>query len=93
VAATDRSRAIGYAMVAVASTLFAINAPVVKVLEHSGSTAQRLTEIRSAGAFIGFALFALLLRPQTLRVTRRQLLLLAARDRRARPRPMGVLLR
>jgi drug/metabolite transporter (DMT)-like permease len=64
-------------MVAVASTLFAINAPVVKVLEHSGFTAQRLTEIRSTGAFIGFVLFASLTRPRTLRVTGRQLALLA----------------
>jgi drug/metabolite transporter (DMT)-like permease len=78
VAATDRSRAIGYAMVAVASTLFAINAPVVKVMEGSGLTAQRLTEIRSTGAFLGFVLFALLTRPQALKVTRRQLALLAA---------------
>jgi drug/metabolite transporter (DMT)-like permease len=78
VAATDRSRAIGYAMVAVASTLFAINAPVVKVMERGGFTAQRLTEIRSTGSFVGFVLFALLARPQALAVTRRQLALLAA---------------
>ena len=43
-------------MVAVAATLFAMNAPVVKVIEHTGVSAQRLTEVRSTGAFLGFAL-------------------------------------
>ena len=65
-------------MVAVASTLFAINAPVVKVIEHHGVSAQRLTEIRSTGSFVGFTLFALAMRPHSLAVTRRQFVLLAA---------------
>ncbi len=65
-------------MVAVASTLFAINAPVVKVIEHSGVSAQRLTEIRSTGSLVGFVVVALATRPRTLAVTRRQLVLLLA---------------
>jgi drug/metabolite transporter (DMT)-like permease len=77
-AAHDRSAAVGYAMVAVASTLFAVNAPVVKVIEHSGVSAQRLTEVRSTGSLVGFVLAASLMRPSTLAVTRRQLVLLAA---------------
>jgi drug/metabolite transporter (DMT)-like permease len=74
----SRSAASGYAMVAIGSTLFAVNAPVVKVIEHTGVSAQRLTEIRSTGSLVGFALFALATRPHSLTVTRRQLLLLAA---------------
>jgi drug/metabolite transporter (DMT)-like permease len=70
--------AIGYAMVAVAATLFAVNAPVVKVIEHTGFSAQRLTEVRSTGAFFGLALFVLATRPGALRITRRQLALVAA---------------
>ena len=77
-AAPVRSAATGYAMVATASTLFAINAPVVKVIEHTGVSAQRLTEIRSTGSLAGFALFALMTRPRTLAVTWRQIALLAA---------------
>jgi len=65
-------------MVAVASTLFAVNAPVVKVIEHTGLSAERLTEVRSTGAFLGFALFALVTRPGTLAIRRRELLFVAA---------------
>jgi drug/metabolite transporter (DMT)-like permease len=73
-----RRASIGYAMVAVAATLFAVNAPVVKVIEHTGFNAQRLTEVRSTGALAGFALFAVLARPAALAITRRELLLVAA---------------
>lgn len=65
-------------MVAVAATLFAVNAPVVKVIEHTGFDAQRLTQVRSAGTFAGLVLVALATRPHALAVTRRQLMLLAA---------------
>ena len=51
----QRSAAAGYAMVAVAATLFAVNGSVVKVIEHTGFDAQRLTEVRSTGAFVGLA--------------------------------------
>jgi drug/metabolite transporter (DMT)-like permease len=65
-------------MVAVAATLFAVNASIVKVIEHTGFDAQRLTEVRSTGAFFGLALIVAATRPPTVRVTRRQLVLLAA---------------
>ena len=70
--------AIGYAMVAVAATLFAVNASVVKVIEHTGFDAQRLTEVRSTGAFVGLALVVLAIRRPAIRVTRRQFVLLVA---------------
>jgi len=76
--AEPRQAAIGYAMVAVAATLFAAGAPVVKVIEHTGFNAQRLTELRSTGAFVGFALFVVATRRETLAITRRELLLIAA---------------
>jgi drug/metabolite transporter (DMT)-like permease len=70
--------ALGYAMVAVAATLFAVNASVVKVIEDTGIDAQRLTEVRSTGAFAGLALVVAATRPSSIRVTRRELVLLAA---------------
>src|SRR5438105_13959930 len=74
----ERSAALGYAMVATAASLFAVNASVVKVIEHTGFDAQRLTEVRSTGAFAGLALVVLARRRTAIRVTRRQLVLLAA---------------
>jgi drug/metabolite transporter (DMT)-like permease len=71
-------QATGYAMVAIASTLFAVNASVVKVIEHTGFDAQRLTEVRSTGAFVGLTLVVLATRRDALLVSRRQLVLLAA---------------
>ena len=65
-------------MVAVAATLFAVNAPVVKVIEHTGFDAQRLTEVRSTGTLVGLALVVLASRRLTIRITKRQLGLLAA---------------
>jgi drug/metabolite transporter (DMT)-like permease len=65
-------------MVAVAATLFAVNASVVKVIEQTGFDAQRLTEVRSTGAFLGLALIVAATRRRAVRVTRRQLVLLAA---------------
>jgi drug/metabolite transporter (DMT)-like permease len=74
----ERSAAVGYAMVAVAATLFGVNGSVAKVIEHTGLGAQRLTEVRSTGAFAGLALIVLATRPQALAVTRRELALIAA---------------
>jgi drug/metabolite transporter (DMT)-like permease len=65
-------------MVAAGATLFAIGAPVVKVIEHTGFSAQRLTELRSTGAFLGFALFVLVARRDALSIGKRELRLLAA---------------
>src|SRR6266700_4096895 len=71
-------RALGYAMVALAATLFAVGAPVAKVIEHTGFSSQRLTAVRSTGAFAGFAFVVLATRVRKLRTNRRELLLLAA---------------
>lgn len=65
-------------MVAIAAALFAVNAPVVKVIEHTGFSSERLTQVRSAGAMLGLWAIVLLTRRDAARVTRRQLVLLAA---------------
>jgi len=65
-------------MVAVAAALFAVNASVVKVIEHNGVGAQRLTEVRSTGAFAGLLLIVLATRRDALRITGRELVLVAA---------------
>jgi len=64
-------------MVAIAATLFAVNAPVVKVIEHTGFDAQRLTEVRSTGAFVGLMLIVAATRRTALSISRRELLLVA----------------
>jgi drug/metabolite transporter (DMT)-like permease len=74
----QRAAALGYAMVAVAATLFAVNASVVKVIEHTGVGAQRLTEVRSSGAFVGLLLIVLATRPSAMAITPRELAFVAA---------------
>ncbi|HSX21558.1 MAG TPA: EamA family transporter, partial [Gaiellaceae bacterium] len=71
--ARERKPIVGYAMVLVAATLFGINGSVAKVALTSGLSAYRLTEARSAGAFIGLTALALIYSPRSLRVTRREL--------------------
>jgi drug/metabolite transporter (DMT)-like permease len=70
--------AVGYAMVAGAAALFAVNGVVAKVIEATGFSSQRLTEIRSTGAFAGLALIVAATRPEAARTTRRELALLIA---------------
>ena len=70
--------ALGYAMVAVAATLFAVNGTVSKVILGSGIDSQQLTEVRCAGALIGLTLIAAATRPASLRIRRNELLLLVA---------------
>jgi drug/metabolite transporter (DMT)-like permease len=70
--------ALGYAMVAVAATLFAVNGTVSKVVLGSGISSGELTEVRCAGALIGMALIAAATRPESLRVALADLPLLAA---------------
>jgi len=70
--------ALGYVMVAVASTLFAVNGTVSKVILGSGIDSQQLTEVRCAGALVGLALIAAATRPTSLRVRARDLPLLVA---------------
>src|SRR2546425_8537 len=70
--------ALGYAMVAVAATLFAVNGTVSKVVLSSGICSGQLTEVRCAGALIGLALIAATTRPRSLRVRLGELPLLVA---------------
>ncbi len=70
--------ALGYAMVAAAATLFAVNGTVSKVILGSGIGSQQLTEVRCAGAFAGLVLIALAGRPGSLRVYRGELPLMVA---------------
>jgi drug/metabolite transporter (DMT)-like permease len=65
-------------MVLVAATLFGLNGTVSKVVLASGISAVELVQVRSIGAFVGFALAIALWRPGSLRVTRRELPFLAA---------------
>jgi drug/metabolite transporter (DMT)-like permease len=73
-----RHRAVGYAMVAIAATLFAINGTVSKVILGSGIDAQQLTEVRCAGALLGLMLIALATRPAALPLRRSELPLIVA---------------
>ena len=74
----DRRPLLGYAMVWAAATLFAVNGTVSKVvLDSGGLSTVELTEVRSMGAFLGFAVVLLLLRPESFRVARGELLFLA----------------
>jgi drug/metabolite transporter (DMT)-like permease len=59
---------LGYAMVAVAATLFAVNGTVSKVILGSGISSGQLTAVRCAGALIGLTLIAITTRPGSLRV-------------------------
>jgi drug/metabolite transporter (DMT)-like permease len=73
-----RSSATGYAMVALAATLFAINGTVSKVILGSGIDSQQLTEVRCAGALVGLMLITLATRPKALPLRRDELPLIVA---------------
>ena len=73
----DRRPLLGYAMVWTAATLFAVNGVVSKVVLQSGLTSLELTQVRSIGAFLGFALILALTSRASLRVSRRELPYLA----------------
>jgi drug/metabolite transporter (DMT)-like permease len=73
-----RRPALGYAMVLMAATLWAVNGTVSKVLLVSGGvSSQRLTEVRATGAFLLLLVVLLAFRRSSLRVTRRELPFLA----------------
>jgi drug/metabolite transporter (DMT)-like permease len=63
----------GYAMVWTAAVLFAFNGTIAKVVLESGVSSLELTQVRSTGAALGFALALLLFRPSALRLTRAEL--------------------
>ena len=68
---------LGYAMVTAASTLFAINGTVSKIiLTEGGISSLRLTELRATGAFLGLAAFLVVTAPGRLWVLRDELPLL-----------------
>src|SRR5712691_8723688 len=69
---------VGYAMVAIAATLFAVNGSVSKVILGSGISSGQLTEVRCAGSLIGLALIAVATRPRLLGVRVAELPLLIA---------------
>jgi drug/metabolite transporter (DMT)-like permease len=69
---------LGYAMVALAATLFAVNGTVSKVILGSGIDSQQLTEVRCAGALLGLMVIAAVMRPASLRLHREELPLLVA---------------
>ena len=73
-----QSPAFGYALVAFAAALFAVNGTVSKVILASGIDADQLTEVRCAGAVVGLTLIAAVTRPRSLRISRRELPLLLA---------------
>jgi drug/metabolite transporter (DMT)-like permease len=70
--------ALGYAMVAVAATMFAVNGTVSKVVLGSGISSEQLTEVRCAGALIGMAFIAVATRPTSLRLNLVEVPLVAA---------------
>jgi drug/metabolite transporter (DMT)-like permease len=77
-ARTDDRTRLGYAMVATAATLFAINGSVSKVVLDSGLSSLELAQIRATCAAVGLLAFLLLFARTNLRVGRRELLLLVA---------------
>src|SRR5437763_2156061 len=63
-------------MIFLASTLFAVNGTVSKVIQNAGLSAARLTQVRSTGAFAGFALVLALTNRGGFRLRSRELPLL-----------------
>jgi len=73
----DRTR-LGYAMVATAATLFAVNGSVSKVVLGSGLSSLELAQIRSTCAALGLLAFLVAFARPNLRVGRRELAFLLA---------------
>jgi drug/metabolite transporter (DMT)-like permease len=76
-AGRERRPSVGYAMVVSAALLFAVNGTVSKVVLQSGISPLELTQVRATGAGLGFALVLAVTRPGSLRLTRRELPVLA----------------
>jgi drug/metabolite transporter (DMT)-like permease len=73
----DKTR-LGYAMVAIAATLFAVNGSVSKVVLDSGLSSLELAQIRTTCAALGLLVFLLAFARPRLRVGRREVLFLIA---------------
>jgi drug/metabolite transporter (DMT)-like permease len=74
----DQRTRLGYAMVAIAATLFAVNGSVAKVVLGSGLSSLELTQIRNTCAAVLFLAFLLVFARSRLRVGRRELAFLVA---------------
>jgi len=75
--ARRRRPRIGYLAAVSAALLFAVNGSVSKVVLTAGFSAERLTELRTTGAWLGLALFLMLTAPRTLRIGWREVPFLA----------------
>ncbi len=75
---TDERTRLGYAMVATAAALFAVNGSVSKVVLGSGLSSVDLAQIRASCAALGLLVFILAFARPKLRVTGRELLFLLA---------------
>ena len=74
----DRSRAaLGYGLVILAVSLWSLNASLARFLLEDGIDPLRLSELRSAGAWIVLVLVVLLVRPRDIRIRRDEVLPLA----------------
>jgi drug/metabolite transporter (DMT)-like permease len=74
VAESQRRPRLGYAMALAAATLWAVNGVVSKVIIESGDIpAERLTEVRTTGAFLLLAAALGIARPGSLRLRRAEL--------------------
>jgi drug/metabolite transporter (DMT)-like permease len=69
----ERRPLLGYAMVMIAATLWAVNGAVSKVILTSGLSSLRLAEARSAGAFVVLAAVLAAVRPAALRLRPREI--------------------
>lgn len=73
-AESQRRPRLGYAMALAAATLWAVNGVVSKVIIESGDIpAERLTEVRTTGAFLLLAAALGIARPESLRLRRAEL--------------------
>ncbi len=77
-ARTDERTRLGYAMVATAAALFAVNGSVSKVVLDSGLSSVDLAQIRASCAALGLLAFLIAFARPNLRVSRRELLFLLA---------------
>jgi drug/metabolite transporter (DMT)-like permease len=75
---TDRRTTLGYAMVATAAALFAVNGSVSKVVLDTKLSSLELAQLRATCAALGLLAFVLLFARAKLRVSRRDLLFLVA---------------
>ena len=74
---SDRRPILGYAMIAVAAALFAVNGTVSKVVLASGLSSLRLAQIRLTGAALALLALLAVARPAALRLRRNELPFLA----------------